>query len=231
MFSLQNQTQTHDKVWSLVSSKLCSVGRVGSKDVREGHQTWSNLEFGNCFLLSLGLCCNSWRVETKMFLLKLSRPTAVSLKPELRKAAACLLSLSPPPYNTPRGFYTTSLVVGVPVCIFFLCTAEMRPYLISGTLPRWLHTPVSQWFGVKGSTPVFSFYPPHGNLKSEVERQFPHRDQWSIVLSFPSGYLDYGSFQSNWEGQDHLLASGSAGKWYVQWNLIVLIVRSLRSQD
>lgn len=54
-----------------------------------------------------------------MFLLKLSRPTAVSLKPELWKAAACVLSLSPPPYNTPREFYTASLVVGVPVCIFF----------------------------------------------------------------------------------------------------------------
>lgn len=36
------QTQAHDKVWSLVCSKLCSVGRVGKEDVREGHQTSSD---------------------------------------------------------------------------------------------------------------------------------------------------------------------------------------------
>lgn len=88
-------------------------------------------------------------------------------------------------------FYLAGLVVGVSVCIFFcLCRSVVRLYLISGALPRLLHTPVLKWFGVKGSTPVFSFYPPHGNLKSEVERQFPHRAQWSIALFFPSGYLD-----------------------------------------
>lgn len=88
------------------------------------------------------------------------------------------------PGEAQREFYTAWLVVVVPAWFFFLflCRSEMRLYTISGTMPRQLHTPVPKWCGVKGSTPVLSFflcvfYSLHGNLKSQVERLFTHRDQ------------------------------------------------------
>lgn len=112
-----------------------------------------------------------------MFSLKLSRLTAGSLKPGLRKAY--VLSLSPSVCKThrrdTREFHTvTSRCVPVCACVyvsgFCICRRVMRVYLISDSLPRKLHTPVPKWFSVKGRTPVSSAYAPQDNLKSKVEK-------------------------------------------------------------
>lgn len=85
----------------------------------------------------------------------------MSLKPELRKSSgmrAIIITATVRRSEEAQGeFYTARLVVGVPVCIFLFVEVVMRLYLISVTLPRHLRTPVLERFGVKGSTPVFSF--------------------------------------------------------------------------
>lgn len=93
---------TCSKPGDLVSMRSCVVSAVMGERMLEKLKIVRHpvIKFKFGFLFSLGRCSSSWRAETKMFSLKLRRPTAVSLKPELRKAAACALSLSPPPHNT-----------------------------------------------------------------------------------------------------------------------------------
>lgn len=93
---------TRSKSGILVDIRNCVVSVVMGERMLETLKIVRHpvIKFKFGFLFSLGCCSSSWRVGTKMFLLKLGRPTAVSLIPELRKAAACALSLSPPPHNT-----------------------------------------------------------------------------------------------------------------------------------
>ena len=139
---------------------------------------WLNLNFSNCLFRLQGHRCNSWRAETKMFLLKLRRPTTVSRKPEPGKAAACALSLSPPLYNA--RMQGTEWILHLKAD--GRCACEIRPYLISAT-----HT-CAGVICCEGRTPVFMFLSAtRKNWESEANKVSP---QGSMKYhSFPQGYV------------------------------------------
>lgn len=128
------------------------------------------------------------------------------------------------PGEAQREFYTAWLVVVVPAWFFFLflCRSEMRLYTISGTLPRQLHTPVPKWCGVKGSTPVLSFFVRVLFFTWQFEitsgkTVYPKGSiRYHIIISLCTFGLRWNSnLQIAWEGQALLSPLGHNERWYI----------------